>query len=122
MAIKLEPEIVGVDKIAEAFGISERAVQKLVIEEGLPRIDRGAYDKIQCLIWYNAHLHQKICGCRGPCNGIDAKSRADTNARAERKDALKKILRLAPRLVGKKAGVIEELLTEAVEAAYEPVE
>jgi hypothetical protein len=39
-----ETKFVTVDKIAQAFGISERAAQKLVIYNGMPRKDRGSYD------------------------------------------------------------------------------
>jgi len=113
-----ERTFVTVDKIAVAFRISERAVQKLVIYNGMPRKARGSYDLGECLVWYAAHLHQKVCGCAGPCDGFDARSRTDTNARAERKKALGEIVELAPNLVGLKAAAIRKLLTDAVEKSY----
>jgi hypothetical protein len=112
-------KFVTVDKIAIAFGISERKVQNLVIYAGLPRKDRGSYDLEACLVWYAAHLHQKVCGCAGPCEGFDAESRNTTNARAERKKALKEIADLAPDLVGLKANAIRKMLTGAVEKSYD---
>jgi hypothetical protein len=96
----IQTEIVGVDKIAEVCGISERAVQRLVIYEGMPRISRGEYDLVECMKWYVAFLHAQVCGCAGPCDGFDAETRNLTNARAERKSALKEIADLAPELVG----------------------
>jgi hypothetical protein len=112
-------KFVTVDKVAVAFGISERAVQKLVIYNGMPRKDRGSYDLEACLVWYAAHLHQKVCGCAGPCDGLDAKLQNATNARAERRKALHEIAEIAPELVGLKAAAIKKLLTEAVEKSYE---
>ncbi len=114
-----EKKFVTVDKIAVAFGISERKVQNLVIYDGMPRQDRGSYDLEACLVWYAAHLHQKVCGCAGPCNGIDPQSRNDTNARAERKKALEEIVDLAPDLRGLKTEEIRKILTDAVKGAYE---
>jgi len=66
-----------------------------------------------------AHLHQKLCGCSGTCNGFDAQLRNDTNARAERKQALREIADLAPDLVGLKAASIKQILTDAIEKSYE---
>jgi hypothetical protein len=114
-----EKQFVTVDKIAVAFGISERAVQKLVIYDGLPRKSRGEYDFMKCLTWYAAHLHARVCGCAGPCNGIDLESRKETNARAERRKALREIVDLAPDLVGLNAETIQKLLTKAIEDAYD---
>jgi hypothetical protein len=85
---KVKPEIVGVDKIAQLFGKSEREVQRLVIFEGMPRINRGQYDLAKCAAWYVAFLHAQVCGCAGPCDGFDPETRNATNARAERKTAL----------------------------------
>ena len=118
--MKIKPEIVTVDKIAQTFGISEREVQRLVIYEGMPRISRGEYDLIECSRWYVAKLHAKVCGCAGPCEGFDPDTRNAVNARAERKKALKEIAReLAPELVGLKADAIEKLLSKAIADVYE---
>jgi hypothetical protein len=116
---KLKTEIVGVDRIAQEFGISERSVQKLVIEEGLPRISRGEYDLLKCCQWYLRYLHTKVCNCATPCNGFDPETRAETNARAERKKVLKEILTdVAPELVGKKTDAIRTILANAINEAY----
>ena len=65
-----------------------------MIEESMPRISRGEYDLIKCCQWYLRYLHAKACNCATPCNGFDPETRAETNARAERKKVLKEILRL----------------------------
>jgi hypothetical protein len=111
-------KFVGVDKIAAAFRISERAVQRLVIYDGMPRNNRGEYDLEVCLAWYARHLHQKVCGCAGPCDGFDLDSRIATNARADRSKALHEIADLAPQLVGLKEDAIHKLLTNAVELTF----
>ena len=115
---KVNPNLVSVDKVAEVFGISERAVQRLVIYEGMPRVSRGEYDLMKCSKWYVKHLHAMACGCAGPCNGFDPETRKETNARAERRTALKEIAGLAPDLVGLKAAAIRNILTKAVEDSY----
>jgi hypothetical protein len=116
---KLKTEIVGVDRIAQEFGISERSVQKLVIEEEMPRISRGEYDLLKCCQWYLRYLHRQICNCATPCNGFDPETRAETNARAERKTVLTEILTdVAPQLVGKKQDAIKNILTKAIDEAY----
>jgi hypothetical protein len=112
--------IVTVDQVAVAFKISERQVQRLVIEYEMPRISRGEYDLDECLVWYAGFLHKKVCGCAGPCNGIDAESRNDTNAKAERKKALEGIADLAPDLRGLKTAAVRKILLDAVEEIYEP--
>jgi hypothetical protein len=119
---KEKKNLVTVDQVAVAFKISERQVQRLVIEYEMPRISRGEYDLDACLVWYAAHLHQKVCGCAGPCNGIDAQSRNDTNARAERKNALREIADLSPDLRGLKTAAIRKILLHAVEEIYKPEE
>ena len=114
-----KPELVDVSKIAELFGISERAVQRMVIYEGMPRVSRGEYDLLACSKWYLKYLHAMACGCAGPCNGFEAETRAETNARAERKKALKEIADdLAPELIGKKSDAIRTILTKAIDEAY----
>jgi hypothetical protein len=115
---KEKKHLVTVDKVAEAFHISERQVQRLVIEYEMPRVSRGEYDLGACLVWYATHLHEKVCGCAGPCEGLDAESRNAVNARAERRKALKEIADLAPELVGLKAKAIEKVLTEAIADVY----
>jgi hypothetical protein len=115
---KVKTEIVGVDKIAQLFGKSEREVQRLVIFDGMPRINRGQYDLVKCAEWYVAYLHAQVCGCMGPCDGFDAESRNSTNPRAERTAALAEIANLAPELVGLKVGEIEKVLANAVEDIY----
>jgi hypothetical protein len=117
---KEKKKLVTVDQVAVAFKISERQVQRLVIEYEMPRRSRGEYDLDECLVWYAAFLHKKVCGCAGPCNGIDAQSRNDTNARAERKNALTEIADLAPDLRGLKTTAIRKILLDAVEEIYKP--
>jgi hypothetical protein len=112
-------KFVTVDQVAVAFKISERQVQRLVIEYEMPRISRGEYDLEVCLTWYANFLHRKVCGCAGPCDGFDAESRNGTNSKAERKKALQEIADLADDLVGLKAGAIRKILTDAVNGAYE---
>jgi hypothetical protein len=119
---KEKKHLVTVDKVAEAFRISERAVQRLVIYHGCPRRSRGEYDLDACLVWYIAFLHEKVCGCVGPCNGITPEERAETNARAERKKALREIAAIAPELVSLKAAAIRKILLHAVEEIYKPEE
>ena len=116
---KEKKTIVTVDQIAVAFKISERQVQRLVIEHEMPRLSRGEYDLEACLLWYAAFLHGRVCGCAGPCNGIDAESRNDTNARAERHQALREVAELAPDLVGLKAKAIRTILKNAIEESYD---
>jgi hypothetical protein len=116
---KNKSQLVTVDKVAELFGISERAVQRLVIYDGMPRVSRGEYDWVECSQWYVAHLHEQVCGCAGPCDGFDTDSRNATNARAERKAALKEIATgLAPELVGLREKEIERVLAAAVDEVY----
>jgi hypothetical protein len=111
--------LVDVSKIAELFGISERAVQRLVIYDGMPRVSRGEYDLLICSKWYLKYLHALACGCAGPCNGFDAETRTETNARAERKSVLTEILTdVAPQLVGKKQDAIKNILAGAIDEAY----
>jgi hypothetical protein len=110
---------VTVDKIAQAFGISERAVQRLVIYEHMPRVSRGEYDLTKCLAWYCHFLHERVCGCAGPCAGFDIASRNTVNARAERRQALREVADLAPDLVGLKAEAIRTILKNAIENTYD---
>jgi hypothetical protein len=107
---------VTVDKVAEAFRVSEREVQRLVIYHGCPRRSRGEYDLDACMVWYIAFLHEKVCGCAGPCNGITPEERA------ERKKAQKEIAAIAPELVSLKAAEIRKILLHAVEEIHEPEE
>ncbi len=116
---KQKSGLVDVSTIAELFGISERAVQRLVIYESMPRVSRGEYDLLVCSKWYLKYLHAMACGCAGPCNGFEPETRAETNARAERKKALKEIAEdIAPELVGKKSDAIRAMLMNAVDEAY----
>lgn len=117
---KLKTEIVGVDRIAQEFGVSERKVQLMVIEDGLPRISRGEYDLIASCRWYMRFLHSQICPCLGPCAGFDAQSVNATNARYERAKTMKQVAEItAPQLVGKKVDAIRVILIDAVNDAYE---
>jgi hypothetical protein len=116
---QMKSGLVDVSKIAELFGISERSVQRLVVFDGMPRVSRGEYDLLDCSKWYLKYLHAMACGCAGPCNGFDPETRAETNARAERKKALKEIADdLAPELAGKKPGAIRTILAKAIEDSY----
>jgi hypothetical protein len=116
-------DLVSVHKIAEAFAVSARQVQKFCIFEGMPGRDKhGKYDYEKCLLWYARRLHRQVCGCGkdgdGPCDGWDAESRDVTNRRAERAAALRGIVELAPKLAGKKAADLRESLSEAINAVY----
>ncbi|HMI51688.1 MAG TPA: hypothetical protein VK525_09255 [Candidatus Saccharimonadales bacterium] len=113
-------QFVTVDKIAEAFGISERSVQRLVIYDGMPRQNRGEYDLDVCRLWYINYLHAQVCGCAGPCNGWDPETKNLTNASAERRKLALEIADLAPKLVGLKVEVIRKMLTNAIEEAFKP--
>jgi len=116
---KLKAGLVDVSKIAELFGISERAVLRLVIYDGMPRVSRGEYDVLACSKWYVKYLHAMACGCATPCNGFDPETRAETNARAERKKALQEIAEdVAPELVGKKADAMKTILVKAIDEVY----
>ena len=111
--------LVSVDKIAQAFKISERAVQRLVIYDGMPRASRGQYNLAQCMMWFIQHLHRKVCGCAGPCDGFEPGKRNMVNARAERKKALAEALDIAPELVGLDTAAIKERLTDAVRETFD---
>jgi hypothetical protein len=116
---QMKSGLVDVSKIAELFGISERAVQRLVIYEGMPRVSRGEYDLLICSKWYVKYLHAMACGCAGPCNGFDPEARTETNTRAERKKALKEIAEdVAPDLVGCDEQTIMLILRRAIDDAY----
>jgi hypothetical protein len=115
---KQKAGLVDVSKIAELFGISERAVQRMVIYDGMPRVSRGEYDLLACSKWYLKYLHKLACGCAGPCNGFEAETRAETNARADRSKALRKMADLAPQLVGLREDAIHDLLVEAIEVTF----
>jgi hypothetical protein len=113
------PEFVNVDRIAEAFRVSSRQVQRFAIYEGMPREKRGLYDFEKCLDWYIKFLHAQVCGCGpGRCDGFDRESRDVANRRAERAAALRGIIELSGKLAGKKAGEIRERLSEAIAAVY----
>jgi N-glycosylase/DNA lyase len=119
---KLREKYVSVDQLAQAFRISERAVQRLAIYEGMPRKSRGEYPWFECLSWFVAHLQKKLCrNCdelvhTGPCRGMESAARAD------RHRALEKIARLAPRLVGLDAESIRQNLTEAIDEVCSAVD
>ena len=113
---------VSVDKVAQALRISERKVQRLVIDYGMPRDERGKYNLAQCMIWYIRHLHQKVCGCAGPCDGFESGRRNTTNAKAERKKALAEVRDIAPKLVGLDAEAIKKRLMDAVKQTYDDFE
>jgi hypothetical protein len=116
---QMKSGLVDVSKIAELFGISERAVQRMVIYDGMPRVSRGEYDLLACSKWFVKYLHALACGCSGPCNGFDPEVRAETNARAERKKALKEMADdLAGDLVGKKSDAIRTILAKAIDEVY----
>jgi phage terminase Nu1 subunit (DNA packaging protein) len=111
-------ELVNVDRIAEVFGVSSRQVQRFALYHGLPRETRGKYDLDKSMRWFIRYLHAQVCGCDGPCEGFDRDSRDITNRRSERAAALRGIVELAPKLAGKTAMEIRELLTEALEEVY----
>jgi hypothetical protein len=109
---------VSVDQLAQAFRISERAVQRLAIYEGMPRKSRGEYPYLECLSWFIAHLQKNFCrNCdepihAGPCRGMESAARAD------RQRSLEKIAGLAPNLVGLDAEAIRKTLSEAIADCY----
>jgi hypothetical protein len=111
-------ELVNVDRIAEVFGVSSRKVQRFVLYDGLPREARGKYDLDKSMRWFLLYLHAQVCGCKGPCEGFDAESRDVANRRAERAAAVRQIVELAPKLAGKKAEAIRDVLKEAIEEVY----
>jgi hypothetical protein len=116
---KLKAGLVDVSQIAELFGISESTFQRLVIYDGMPRVSRGECDLLACSKWYLKYLHAMACGCAGPCDGVEAETRAETNVRAERKTVLKEIADdLAPELAGKKSDAIRPILVRAIDDAY----
>jgi hypothetical protein len=115
---KQKEKYVSADRLAQAFRISERAVQRLAVYEGLPRRSRGEYPYFECLSWFIRHLQKKLCpNCdelvhAGPCRGLEAAARAD------RQRSLEKITGLAPLLVGRDAEAIREILTTAIEDSF----
>jgi len=113
------PELVNVDRIAEAFRVSTRQVQRFTLYEGMPREKRGLYDFEKCLAWYITFLHAQVCGCGpGRCEGFDRESRDVANRRAERADALRGVVELSGKLAGKTAAEIRKRLSEAIEEVY----
>lgn len=91
---------------------------RLVISDGMPRVLRGEYDLLACSKWFRKYLHAMASGCAGPCNGFELETRAETNARAKRKKALKEIADdLAPELVGKQSDATRTILTNAIDSA-----
>jgi phage terminase Nu1 subunit (DNA packaging protein) len=120
------PKLVNVDRIAEVFNISSRQVQRLHLYDGLPREARGKYDLDKCTDFYISYLHDRVCGCAGgkPGGGgcdvesYGPKSRDVASRRVEREAALREIVELAPKLAGKKAAEIREVLTEAIDVVY----
>jgi hypothetical protein len=117
---KQKEKYVSADRLAQAFRISERAVQRLAIYDGMPRKSRGEYPYFECLSWFVAHLQKKVCpNCdelahAGPCRG------SEIAARADRQRSLHKITALAPLLVGRDAEAIREMLTTAIEEVWSP--
>jgi hypothetical protein len=116
---KQNEKYVTADKLAQAFRISERAVQRLAVYEGLPRRSRGEYPYFECLTWFLRRLQTKVCSnCdqllhAGPCRGMEMAAHAD------RQRSLEKIAGLAPILVGLDAETIRQILTKAIEDSYE---
>jgi hypothetical protein len=112
---ELKKPFVTVDKIAEAFMISERAVQRLVIYEGMPRKSRGEYDLHKSLEWYVRHLQKQLCdSCDEPIHGGPCRM-FDMQSREVRRKELIRIVELAPILVGESVESIRMILKEAIE-------
>lgn len=111
--------LVSVHKVSEAFGISARAVQKLVLK-GMPREAHGEYDLTKCMLWYARYLHSKVCGCAGPCEGFER--RGLTNLRAARRRVHQALGEIASQFGGPDRARLERRLTEAVEDAFRPIE
>jgi len=51
--------LVSVGKLASAMNVTTRWVNKLV-EEGMPREERGKYDLAKCLLWYIRYLQAAL--------------------------------------------------------------
>jgi phage terminase Nu1 subunit (DNA packaging protein) len=51
--------IVDVTKVASALNLDPRRVQQLV-KEGMPRVSRGQYDPVKCMVWYIRYLQNAI--------------------------------------------------------------
>jgi phage terminase Nu1 subunit (DNA packaging protein) len=51
--------LVNVQKLASAMNVTTRWVNKLV-EEGMPREERGKYDLAKCLLWYIRYLQKAL--------------------------------------------------------------
>jgi len=50
---------VDVTKVASALNLDERRVQQLG-KEGMPRVSRGQYDPVKCMLWYIRYLQQAL--------------------------------------------------------------
>jgi phage terminase Nu1 subunit (DNA packaging protein) len=50
---------VNVTKVASALNLDPRRVQQLV-KEGMPRVSRGQYDPVKCMVWYIRYLQRAI--------------------------------------------------------------
>jgi hypothetical protein len=117
MAKQIE-KYVSVDQLAQAFRISERAVQRLAIYEGMPRKSRGEYPYFECLSWFIVHLQKKVCrNCDqlihfGPCREMES------GACADHQRFLGGIAELAPNLVGLDAEAIRKALINAIEGSH----
>jgi phage terminase Nu1 subunit (DNA packaging protein) len=111
--------LVSVHKVSEAFGVSARTVQQLVLR-GMPREAHGEYDLTKCMLWYARYLHSRACGCAGPCEGFER--RGLTNIRAARQRVHKALAEVASELAVADRARLERLLTEAVEGAFRPIE
>jgi hypothetical protein len=61
---KNDSNLVGVEQIAEDFGVSIRQVQ-LFVKQGLPRAAHGQYDELACLQCYKQRLELKIAAKYG---------------------------------------------------------
>jgi hypothetical protein len=114
--------LVGVETVARALNVSARQVQKFAEREGMPREAHGQYNLAECMMWYVRRLHQRVCGCAGPCEGFKPSERNMANARAERRRALKEVRNIAEDLVGLDAEEIRERLTDAVKQTYDDLQ
>lgn len=52
--------VVGVNDLAQFFGIEPRRVQQLVKNEGMPLEGRGRYDLLKCAAWYIRWLRTRV--------------------------------------------------------------
>jgi phage terminase Nu1 subunit (DNA packaging protein) len=56
----LKSPIVNADELAPLLNISTRRISQLVLQDGMPRGERGKYDLHKCVTWYIRHLQIEL--------------------------------------------------------------